>query len=137
MDDLFGLDEEGVWQPLIMGAIVDDEIIDDSIEVVVSLGGLWFCAIPPRRITDEGIWIHEFVEASVRNLLDTLDMELVFNHNAGYQSVPISHIMSALTTSAGVNNVMKEPDEYWNVIKAGLPFRVPEGFVMERNQEGC
>lgn len=131
MNDLFGPDEEGVWQPLIMGAIVDDQIIDDTTEVVVSLGGLWFCAIPVRRVTDEGIWIHEFIEASVRNFLDTLDMELVFNHNAGYQSVPISHIMSALTTSAGVNNVTREPDEYWNIIKAGLPFRIPAGFVMK------
>ena len=130
MDSLFGLDEEGVWQPLIMGAVVDDEIIDDSIEVVVSLGGMWFCVIPVGRVTDEGIWTHEFIEASVRTLLDTMDMELMFNHNTGYQSVPISHIMSALSTSAGINGEMKEPDEYWNIIKAGLPFCVPEGYVI-------
>lgn len=137
MDGLFGLEEEGVWQPLIMGAIVDDQIIDDTAEVVVSLGGLWFCAIPVGYVTDEGIWIHEFIEASIRNFLDTLDMELAFNHNAGYQSVPISHIMAALTTSAAINNEKKEPDEYWNIIKAGLPFHIPVGFVMEGNQEGC
>jgi len=118
---------------MIVGAIVDDQVIDDTAEVVVSLGGLWFCAIPVGYVTDEGIWVHEFVEAAVRALLDTLDMEFMFNHNAGYQSVPISHIMSALSTSAGVNSVMKEPDEYWNIIKAGLPFNVPAGLTIEKN----
>jgi len=127
LDPLFGQEEEGVWQPLIMGAIVDAQCIDDNMEVVVSVGGMWFCVIPVERIGDMMIWVHEFIEADIRKVLDTMDMELLFNHGTGYQAVPISHIMSALTTSAAINNEEKEPDEYWRIMKQGLPFRVPEG----------